>query len=207
MKTANIDHPPRLRSCRETFKVRGESAGFSLSDYWKWSGSDLLSNAQRGVIAEFLVAKVLGVSHSPRLEWGWYDLETTDKKKIEVKSAAYYQSWPQDKPSEIRFDIAPRKWFWDPVTNKSESVETPERRSDAYVFCLLGDPADLNPDPLVLDQWSFYVIRTCSINGLLELQKTIGLEPLRKLVREETGRCAVSYPGLAGVVTEQLTIT
>ncbi|MDD9948763.1 MAG: hypothetical protein OXU48_04435 [candidate division Zixibacteria bacterium] len=207
MKVANLKHPTRLRSCGETFNVRGESAGFSLSDYWKWSGSDLLSNAQRGVIAEFLVAKVLGVNHSPRLEWGWYDLETTDKKKIEVKSAAYYQSWPQDKPSEIRFDIAPRKWFWDPVTNRSESSETPERRSDAYVFCLLGDPADRNPDPLILDQWSFYVIRTCSINRLLELQKTIGLDPLRKLVREETGRCEVKYLGLAGVISEQLTIT
>ncbi|MDE2845430.1 MAG: hypothetical protein OXO51_01855 [Gemmatimonadota bacterium] len=206
MKTANFDHPPRLRSCRETFKVRGESAGFSLSDYWKWSGTDLLSNAQRGVLAEFLVAKAMEVNHAPRLEWGWYDLETTDKKKIEVKSAAYYQSWPQDKPSKIRFDIAPRKWFWDPVTNKSESVETPERRSDAYVFCLLGDPADLNPDPLTLDQWSFYVIRTCSFNGLLELQKTIGLEPLRRLISNETGRCEVKYPDLAGVISDQLAI-
>lgn len=207
MKTANYDKRPILRSCRESFKVSGESAGFSLSDYWKWSGSDLLSNAQRGVIAEFLVAKVVGVSHSPRLEWGWYDLENTDKKKIEVKSAAYYQSWPQDKPSEIRFDIAPRKWFWDPVTNKSESVEIPERRNDVYVFCLLGDPADPNPDPLILDQWSFYVIRTCSLDELLKLQKTIGLEPLRKLVGEETGRCEVRYPDLAEVIQEQLSIT
>ncbi|MXY49540.1 MAG: hypothetical protein F4Y38_09655 [Gemmatimonadetes bacterium] len=177
-----------------------------MSDYWKWSGTDLLSNAQRGVLAEFLVAKAMEVNHAPRLEWGWYDLETTDKKKIEVKSAAYYQSWPQDKPSKIRFDITPRKWFWDPVTNKSESVETPEHRSDAYVFCLLGDPADLNPDPLILDQWSFYVIRTCSFNGLLELQKTIGLEPLRRLISKETGRCEVKYPDLAGVISDQLAI-
>ena len=73
-------------------------------------------------------------------------------------------------------------------------------------FCLLGDPADLNPDPLILDQWSFYVIRTCSFNGLLELQKTIGLEPLRRLISKETGRCEVKYPDLAGVISDQLAI-
>ena len=206
MNTPNVDLKPGLRSSSESFKIAGHEAGFSLCDYWKWSGSDLLSNAQRGVLAEFLVARVLRVNHSPRREWGWYDLKTTDGKKIEVKSAAYYQSWPQSKPSKIRFDIAPRKWFWDPETNESESVDTPERRSDVYVFCLLGDPAEPNPDPLFLDQWTFYVINTSSINGLLDSQRTIGLEPLTKLIRAETGRCEVKYPELSEVIAAQLTI-
>ena len=163
-----------------------------------------MSNTQRGVIAEFLVARAMGFGDSPRLEWGWFDLESGDGKKIEVKSAAYYQSWPQEKPSVIRFDIAPRKWFWDPVTNTSESVEPPERRCDAYVFCLFGDPAVSNPDPLDLDQWSFYVINTGIINRILGFQKTIGLNKLKWLIRNETGQCEVKYQELSESISEQL---
>ncbi len=206
MKTPEFRRPLDLKSGDEFFGSHGDSAGFKLSDYWRWSGSDLMSNTQRGVIAEFLVARAMGVGDSPRLEWGWFDLESRDGKKIEVKSAAYYQSWPQEKPSVIRFDIAPRMWFWDPVTNISESVEPPERRCDAYVFCLFGDPAVSNPDPLDLEQWSFYVINTGIINRnrILRFQKTIGLNKLKRLIRNETGQCEVKYQELSESISEQL---
>lgn len=206
MQTPNSRPPLNIKSGSESFGSQGNSAGFKLSDYWRWSGSDLLSNTQRGVIAEFLVANAMGVADSPRLEWGWFDLETTEGKKIEVKSAAYYQSWPQDKPSVIRFNLAPRIWFWDPVTNESENFELATRRSDAYVFCLLGDPSDSNPDPLDLDQWSFYVINTGIINRKVKLQKTIGLNSLKKLIKMETGRCEVKYPELPETIIEQLSL-
>ncbi len=43
--------------------------GLTVGDFWSWAYSDLLSNANRGVFAEFIVAVALGVHEQPRLEW------------------------------------------------------------------------------------------------------------------------------------------
>jgi hypothetical protein len=44
--------------------------GKTLLDFWKWNGSDLVSNATRGRLAEFIVAIALDVDLSaPRDEW------------------------------------------------------------------------------------------------------------------------------------------
>ena len=202
MSTSNIDRPPPgLKSGSESFQESGDSAGFTVIDYWQWSGSDLLSNTQRGVVAEFLVAKALEVTMSPRLEWGWYDLKTRGGIKVEVKSASYYQSWPQERASAIQFDIAPRKSFWDPKTNESNEFSEPTRLSDVYVFCLLGCPEQPNPNPLDLDQWTFFVIDTGSLNREVPLQKTIRLSPLKTLLRETKGR-EVKYPNLSVEITK-----
>lgn len=190
----------------ECFLVRIEPAGFTLLDYWQWSGSDLLSNTQRGVIAEFLVAKALGVANTPRLEWGWYDLATSTGQKIEVKSAAYHQSWPQKRPSDIRFNIAPAKWLWDPDTNTSTFHEKPARASDAYVFCLLGSLEHTEPDPLDLDQWTFYVIRTKDLDSAVGKQKTLGIRPLKTLINRVTGRCEVGYQDLRSEIEQVLCV-
>ena len=184
--------------------MRGEPADFTLVDYWKWSASDLLTNTQRGVIAEFLVAKALGVADSPRLEWGWYDLATEKGRKIEVKSAAYHQSWSQEKPSDIRFNISPAQWLWDPETNTSTYHVKPVRASDAYVFCLLGRLLHIEPDPLDLDHWTFYVIRTKDLDFEVGTQKTIGIRPLKALVKRVTRRCEVEYPDLRSVIEQML---
>src|SRR5262249_45192325 len=89
---------------------------FNLLSFWQWSASDLVSNALRGRLAEFLVMQALGITGGVRDEWGPYDLHTPDGITIEVKSAAYVQSWAQRGLSAINFDIAPTR-FWDARTN------------------------------------------------------------------------------------------
>ena len=48
---------------------------FILLDFWKWSVSDLLSNATRGRLAEFIVATALKIPLDRiRDEWAaWYE--------------------------------------------------------------------------------------------------------------------------------------
>ena len=106
--------------------------GLTLGDFWSWAYSDVLNNRNRSILAEFLVAAALGVLDEPRVEWDAVDLSYHDKR-IEVKSAAYLQSWEQERLSVIRFDIA-RKRGWDAAANLSASK--PTRSADAYVFCL-----------------------------------------------------------------------
>lgn len=180
-----------LKVGSEPFRVAGQATDVTLLDYWRWCGSDLLSNTQRGVMAEFLVARALGTADTARLEWGAFDVRTRHGHGVEVKSAAYWQSWPQAKPSVIEFDIAPRKRVWDPLTNESETHDPPRRTAQVYVFCLFGDLTGSNPDPLDVDQWQFLVLATSKLDSERPAQKKIRLNPLLTLQPRD-----VSYAGL-----------
>lgn len=55
-------------------------------DFWAWAYSDVLSNQNRAVFAEFLVGCALGVTRDgTRREWDYIDLNYGDKT-IEVKA-------------------------------------------------------------------------------------------------------------------------
>ena len=83
--------PTRRRSSNESFRDGGRRLQFDLLGFWQWSCSDLVSNATRGVLAEYLVAQALGVTHGVREEWVACDITMPDGTLIEVKSAAYLQ--------------------------------------------------------------------------------------------------------------------
>lgn len=87
----------------------------TLADFWSWAYSDLLSNVNRCTFAEFLVAAALGLLDTPRVEWDAVDLRYQGRG-IEVRAAAYLQSWHQSHPSAIRFRIANTR-AWDTQTN------------------------------------------------------------------------------------------
>ena len=178
----------RLPSGDEPFHAGGVSIGATVLDYWRWSGADLLSNGWRGVLAEFLIARALDVTHERREEWAAYDLRTRSDVTVEVKSAAYVQTWKQHSTSLIAFDIAPRKQVWDPATNETIVFPKPKRIADVYVFCVLGrdDLTDL-PDPLDVDQWAFYVLGRAFLDRERPVQKTIVLNAVRSLMRRAPG--------------------
>lgn len=162
----------------ESFSKLDNVLNFKTIDFWKWSASDLLSNATRGILAEYIVAKDLGVSNGVRNEWDAFDLKTKSGLRIEVKSSAYLQSWHQEKYSNIIFSIKPSR-AWDYETNKFEVNSL--RQNDFYVFCLLHHKDKETVDPLNLDQWTFYVISTQKLNHELGDQKSLSLSRLLKL--------------------------
>ena len=53
---------PTLKTGNEPLTIQGEALNSTLLDFWRWSVSDLVSNATRGIFAEFLVAKALGIN-------------------------------------------------------------------------------------------------------------------------------------------------
>ncbi len=161
----------------EAFRVDGKPLPFRVRDFWAWSTSELLGNTLRGRLAEFLVAQALGVAHGVRREWHAYDLDFCEVK-IEVKSAAFLQSWRQKKPSRIAFDIAPTR-AWDESTGCYDGVA--RRQADLYVFCLLDHQDAATIDPLNLAQWKFFVLPTVKLNVEAPQQKRITLSRLLKL--------------------------
>ncbi len=190
----------------EPFRGDGAPPDCTLLDYWRWSGSDLLGNAERGVLAEFLVAKALGVADKPRIEWADHDVITPSGVKVEVKSAAYRQSWKQEEPSKIEFRIAKSKESWDPETRETTKYDPPKRVADVYVFSVLGTCDGPDPNPLDIDEWKFYVLDTASLDREKGDQETIGLNPLKALVRMvnhcKEGHEAVTYEQLPQAVME-----
>ncbi|MCY4354207.1 MAG: hypothetical protein OXC09_05390 [Truepera sp.] len=171
--TKMLDRLPReLKIGEEPF--RGAGPVLKLLDYWRWSGSNLMDNTTRGMLAEFLVATALGLHETPRIvEWESYDLQTPCGTTVEVKSAAAIQSWKQRGPSPIEFDIAP-KWRWDEETGQYS--DQARRWADLYVFCVL-----CGADPLNVDKWEFYILQSAVLNDACPKQQRIRLNPLRKL--------------------------
>src|SRR5208337_3009284 len=95
------------------FKQGRTNLGFDLLSFWRWIGSDLVSNSMRGVLAEYLGARALGLYvDGIRSEWDACDLVMPGGLKIEVKSAAYIQTWPQKELSKISF-LVRRTKGWD----------------------------------------------------------------------------------------------
>lgn len=64
-----------------------------LLDYLAWAYSDLCDDVNKGVFAEWLVAKILGINTERRYLWANSDLESSEGIRVEVKASAYWQSW------------------------------------------------------------------------------------------------------------------
>lgn len=103
----------------ELFRQQGVALDHAVGDFWRWAYSNLAANNLRGHLAEFLVGSDLGVTAQPRVEWANYDLLTKTGIKVEVKSAAYLQSWNQSRCSPISFGVAPTRLF-NSVTGKRD---------------------------------------------------------------------------------------
>lgn len=190
-------HLDRKKSTRksgnECFQLGAETLPFTVMDYWQWSGSDLLSNTSRGILAEYIVARALGIGNDDiRDEWAAYDLETSGEKKIkiEVKSAAYIQCWYQKNYSKISFNVS-KKRSWDPDTGKLNNVA--KRHADVYVFALLANKDQETINPLDITQWEFYVLPTKVLNERTRSQQSITLPSLKRLAGDVLGYEDLKY--------------
>lgn len=162
----------------EPFIEASRSLGFDVASFWQWSCSDLVSNATRGILAEFIVAQAMGVARGVRDEWAPFDLTAQDGTRIEVKSAAYVQSWHQDRPSPITFRV-PKSRAWEASTGQLS--DDAKRQADVYVFALLAHDHQPTLNPLDLCQWEFFVLPTFELDRRERSQHSIALASLRVL--------------------------
>ena len=183
------------RKPEEPFIFDGEPTGFSLLNFWIWSGSDLLNNILRGQIAEYIVTQATG-AEVPAIysRWQSQDIMTLRGIKIEVKSAAYFQSWHQEGPSIIQFDIKKTR-PWNNETNQRTKI--PCRSAQVYVFCLLTNKCRDTINPLDLSQWKFYILPTTVIDSCLGDQETVGLSRLKEL-----GSKVVNYDQIDDTISQ-----
>lgn len=129
--------------------------GSTIRDFWSWSFSDLRSNTERGVFAEYLVARAVGDQTPLRKSWANHDVTTPSGIRIEVKASGYLQSWHQRRHSKLNFGRL-MALSWDDVSG-AYGTEA-EVRADVYVFAIqtCRDPDAY--DVLNLNQWEFRVV-------------------------------------------------
>lgn len=155
---------------QEPFTMNGEALDFNLLDFWQFHYSGLFNISE--YIAEFLVARALGITEAFNCEsWTLYDIDYNGIR-IEVKMSAYFH--PElTKISETRtFSIKP-------VVGVDGILE---RQNDIYIFCLSTGRTREEANPLDLDQWEFYVVPTYIINeNCGREQKTISLNRVKEL--------------------------
>jgi hypothetical protein len=195
--------PPHIRRLDGSEPLHGPSApasGATVLDFWRWAFSDLSDNTLRGVFAEWLVARLLDISLEVRVGWAVHDLTTPEGWRIEVKSAAYRQSWHalqvDAKPSAIVFNRL-HTLAWTPETGEET---TRSYHADIYVLC--HQKAELLDqfDALNVTQWDFYVLTRAQLEALAWMEqgqqrfpRSIGIATLKRLVEEEKAvRCAAA---------------
>ena len=138
------------------------------------------------MIAEFLVAKALGIEKAENVAyWTAYDISYREMR-IEIKATEYVHAWNRKKVSKIRtFSIAPsNNWYWGQKGERKLS-----RQNDLYVFCLNTNQEVQNPQPLNLDFWEFYIVPTSMVNEYAVKsnnpdQKKISLNVVKRMAGE-----------------------
>ena len=193
MVNENLQQPLARIDGSKCLTIQGKQTHHTVLDFWQWSSSDLLGNTMRGVLAEYIVGTALGILKHVRIEWAEYDLLTHEGIKLEVKSAAYLQSWSQKRLSKISFGIEP-KMPQTPLPGQT-TEPLPSRQADVYVFCLLHHRDMLTVNPLDLDQWTFYCLETKKLDAECRDQKTLSLSRLQSL-----GPLVATYGELASQV-------
>lgn len=175
----------------EFFCNSDDETKHTVLDFWRWSSSNLVGNTLRGWLAEYIVATAIGTANGVREEWDVFDLTTPQGVRIEVKSAAYIQSWQQKALSKPQFSIR-RTVAWDEENGVRETESV--RHSDVYVFCLHHHKEPDTINPLYLNQWTFFVAATSLIDQLGN-QKTAMLSTIRNI-----GAIEVPYKEIASTI-------
>lgn len=159
------------------FTYNNEDTGITMLDFWKFQYSNIYNMQE--YIAEFIVAKALGLNTAHNQDW-WtlYDIFYRNKR-IEVKETSYYHAWNEDgKCSRQRtFGITKANSAYE-----NEGTENHyERQNDIYVFCLnTGETRD-SSYPLELSNWEFYIVPTSVINEKCNDQKRISLGRIKNM--------------------------
>ena len=187
--------PNKRRSGEETFFTARNEFELKLHDYWSWAHSAIASNVERGIIAEFLVGSAIGAINSDSWRDPWADFDISwGEFKIEVKSAAYIQDWPQPDYSKIQFTrLKSRK------VDDYSNVEDKALKADLYVLCLQDCKDHAIFNILDLDQWKFWILTSQEVSKILGSSEVMTLSKL-----DAANLLPVSYLKLQNEIEKKL---
>jgi hypothetical protein len=165
-----LNSTTRFKNCPSPLQKK------TVSDFWQWGFSDLLQNVTRGILAEYIVAVLLGVDGKPRKPWESFDLRLSDGRTIEIKTMSCLQAWTQKQLSRPLVDLSPKR-YWSYDTNIME--KTPSLNADLYIICYFTAEDHSTANTLDLNQWEFFVLDKSTVKDILKKTKSISLKTLK----------------------------
>lgn len=93
------------KSADQPMRDAGVALDQTVGDFGRWAMSDLISNATRGMLEEFIVAKALQSKVEIRDKWGAVRCVEADAICVEVKSSGSIQAWGQRAHFKNKFNI------------------------------------------------------------------------------------------------------
>lgn len=207
--------PERLEPAT-TLKRSGQTladCSATVGDFWAWAFSDLRQNSVRGHLAEYIVAKALGIQLKVRSAWDDHDLALTSlliprssgvrtAARLQVKSSGYIQAWPQRQPSVLNFGGLRRRPFpWSAEQGGFRLGKVKALKADVFVFAIQTTKTHEDYDPLDVDQWEFRVLPAHDVDydslgypALCQKAEAVTFEGLavavRVAVRQRIRKCA-----------------
>ena len=151
--------------------------GTSLLDFWKWAFSDLCDDDLKGIFAEWVVLKLLGIPSARRVSWANSDILTAEGMTIEIKASSYWQSWklldgtgalrptplhPISSDSQIRFSGLKAR----DADDTSNSRDPRLFKSDIYIFAFQHEKDIEQWNAMNLSQWEFYALPVSTVSAL-----------------------------------------
>jgi len=165
----------------------------SLSDFWSWAFGDLCDDDIKGIFAEWMVLKLLGIPSERRISWANSDIITKDGVRIEVKATSHWQSWKLlDESGALRVpplhpissNNRAKIKFGGLRARDAVTVPDPSKniafKSDIYVFAFQHEEEPELWNAMDLSQWEFYLL---PVKKLEELGRSS--VPLKKLHPEQ----------------------
>lgn len=140
----------------------------------------ILGNAERGDIAEEIVAGILdpGWQYCGGAWAGW-DFQHSDGTRIELKQSAARQTYTPKKASKPIFSIKKKAGYWkDGTVWKRAPIRT--RFAHIYIFAWHGCVSDATCDQADPAQWQFYMVPTTQLPCK---STTVKLDTIQKMVR------------------------
>ena len=64
------------KSGSKPFHIDGSRLSVTLLNFWQWSSSEIVSNALRGMLAEYIVTIAVDCDAGIRAEWDAFDILT-----------------------------------------------------------------------------------------------------------------------------------
>ncbi len=141
-----------------------------VGEFWRFAMSDLKANTVRGLLAEFLISRAVGL-HESLNAWGERDL-VWEGITINVKSSAYLQAWPQRSLSKVAFSGLYQR------ANSAETNtvrESPDYHSDVYAVAAQTSTTHQDYNRLDVTLWDFYVLPQATVRAAGWHSLTLGV--------------------------------
>jgi hypothetical protein len=187
-----------------------EMSNSTVQEFWKWAFGDLCDDDVKGIFAEWIVHKLLGIATRRRISWANSDITTPGGTRIEVKSTSYWQSWKflnedgsfreeamhtslkDDK--KIRFANLRSRGL---VSQWSGKLTY---KSHFYIFAFQKESSIEAWNALNLGQWEFFLLSVQELEALNT--NSVSLDTLRKKFKTLSAS-ELAFHGRAAIVNHE----